>query len=46
MKDGPAPIADADIDARVRLRARRVYARSVILPAAITALAPALPNRG
>ena len=46
MDDGPAAVTDADVDARIRRQARTVYVRSLVIAAALTALALAIPMRG
>jgi len=46
MDDGPKEIGDAEIEAAIRLQARRVYVRSLLGAAALTAVALAIPSRG
>jgi hypothetical protein len=46
MDDGPASVTEADVDAQIRRQARRVYVRSLVTAAALTALALAIPARG
>lgn len=46
MDDGPAAIDDAEVDAQIPTRARRVYVQSAIAALVLTAVVLAIPGRG